>query len=72
MKQEIATILQGVADSSILVGSNSLTNLSQSTERIIEIFQKWLIDQAHKDCKDGKDYRQTRAFDLSNRLLREL
>lgn len=69
MITEINAILKEIADGGFLIGSNVPP---QYIQQIVEVFQKWLIDQAHKDCLDGKDYRQTRAFDLSNRLLKEL
>ena len=71
MKKEISNILKGVANSGMLIGNNEPTSFMPFTNQIIEIFQHWLISQGQKDCTNPQDYKYTKAYELSNRLINE-
>jgi len=66
MKKDITAILQELVGNTVLVGSNNPSTLMPFTNRIVETFQYWLLKQAEHDSK--RNYRQTKAFELYERL----
>lgn len=66
MKEDISSIIKEVADSVIIIGNSNPSSLKPFTNRIIESFQLWLLEQAKRDST--RNYRQTKAYELYLRL----
>ncbi len=68
LKNKVNPIIkESLSAMSVMVSAE--TQATTVTNQIIEVFQKWLLDQAEKDSP--KDFRNTRAYNLYERLRKE-
>ncbi len=68
LKEQINTTIKESL-STMAAMNDAETQSTLTTGQVIEAFQKWLLDQAHKDS--AKDFRNTRAYNLYERLRNE-
>ncbi|KKM76012.1 hypothetical protein LCGC14_1384480 [marine sediment metagenome] len=68
LKNKVNPIIEkSLSSMAVMVSSETLA--TSTTSDIIAAFQQWLLDQAEKDSP--KDFRNTRAYNLYERLRKE-
>lgn len=68
LKEQVSTTIKESL-SNMTVMNDAETQSTLTTNRVIEAFQKWFLDQAHKDSTNN--FRNTRAYNLYERLRNE-